>query len=67
MSDPGLLVLNTEGSGVDTPGLVQRVRAIHAELPVLHIGNEPIPGIPGDVRNLPESFTINELVRTVAE
>ena len=60
-----LLVLNTEGTGVDTPGLVQGVRRAHPGLPVLHIGLEPIPGMPADVKNLPDTFGVDELLTTV--
>ncbi len=67
MPDVDLLVLNTEGSGVNTPALVQLVRGVHPGLPVLHIGKSAIPGMPDDVRNLPETFTISELVQTVEE
>jgi hypothetical protein len=67
MPEIDLLVLNTEGSGVNTPALVDSVRRVHPGLPVLHIGVTAIPGMPGDVRNLPESFKIEELVTVVAE
>ena len=60
-----LLVINTEGTGIDTPGLVQDVRRAHPGLPVLHIGHEPIPGMPADVKNLPDSFGVNELLTSV--
>lgn len=60
-----LLVLNTEGSGVDTPGLVKKIRATTPGLPVLHIGKSAIPGMPEDVTNLPESFTAAELLGAV--
>ena len=65
MPDIDLLVLNTEGTGVDTPGLVQSVRRVHPGLPVLHIGKAPIPGMPQDVLNLPESFSVDQLLTTV--
>ena len=65
MPDVQLLVLNTEGTGVDTPGLVQGVRRAHPGLPVLHIGLEPIPGMPADVKNLPDTFGVDELLTTV--
>ena len=62
-----LLVLNTEGTGMDTPELVRRVRMAHPRLPVLHIGPRPIPGMPADVRNLSDVFTIAELLTAVNE
>ena len=65
MPDIDLLVLNTEGSGVNTPHLVEEVRRVHPGLPVLHIGAHPIPGMPADVENLPDTFQIEELLETV--
>jgi hypothetical protein len=62
MPDIDLLVLNTEGTGVDTPGLVHAVRKAHPGLPVLHIGRAPIPGMPQDVLNLSESFSADQLL-----
>jgi response regulator RpfG family c-di-GMP phosphodiesterase len=66
LSEIGLLVLNTEGTGVDTPGLVRSVRKTHPGLAVLHIGTAPIPGMPSDVLHLAESFTSDQLLATVA-
>jgi response regulator RpfG family c-di-GMP phosphodiesterase len=65
LSEIGLLVLNTEGTGVDTPALVRSVRKTHPGLPVLHIGTAPIPGMPSDVLHLAESFTSDQLLATV--
>jgi DNA-binding response OmpR family regulator len=65
MPDIALLVLNTEGTGLDTPRLVEDIRRIHPGLPVLHIGERPIPGMPADVENLPDTFQIEELLETV--
>lgn len=65
MPDIDLLVLNTEGSGVNTPQLVEGVRRVHPGLPVLHIGTRPIPGMPADVENLSDRFGVNELLDTV--
>lgn len=62
----GLLVLNTEGTGTDTPALVRSVRKVHLGLPVLHIGKAPIPGMPSDVLHLAESFTADQLLETVS-
>ena len=65
MPDIHLLVINTEGTGVDIARLVREVRRAHAGLPVLHIGHEPTPGLPADVRNLPDTFGVDELLTTV--
>ena len=61
----GLLVLNTEGTGMDTPALVRTIRTTHPGLPVLHIGTAPIPGMPSDVVHVAESFTAEQLLETV--
>jgi|SRR5689334_20154817 response regulator RpfG family c-di-GMP phosphodiesterase len=61
-----LLILNTEGTGVDTPALVRSVRKRHVDLPVLHIGSAPIPGMPSNVSHLNESFTADQLLETVS-
>ncbi len=60
-----LLVLNTEGTGVDTPALVRSIRTLHPGLAVLHIGTSPIPGMPVDVTHLGESFTAAQLLAAV--
>jgi hypothetical protein len=65
LPDIALLILNTTGTGMDTPTLVRDIRADHPGLPVLHIGNEPLPGLPEDVPTLPESFTPARLLGTV--
>ena len=65
MPEIDLLVLNTEGTGVDTPQLVQEIREVHPGLPVLHIGREPIPDMPPDVKDLPDTFSVEELLATV--
>ena len=65
MPDIDLLVLNTEGTGLDTPQLVEGVRRVHPGLPVLHIGARPIPGMPADVENLLDTFGVNELLDKV--
>ena len=67
MPNISLLVLNTYGTGVDTPTLVRQVRKTTPGLPVLHIGKAPIPGMPVDVVNLYESFTSDQLLSTVRE
>jgi|SRR5689334_5479763 len=61
-----LLILNTEGTGVDTPALVRSIRKRHGTLPVLHIGSVPIPGMPSNVHHLAESFTADQLLETVS-
>ena len=60
-----LLVINTDGTGMDTPSLVDTVRRFHPRLPVLHIGKSPIPGMPSDVMHLAESFNAEQLLETV--
>lgn len=67
MPDISLLVLNTEGTGVNTPSLVHEVRRVHPALPVLHIGKGPIPGMPDDVLNLADSFGSDQLMTAVRE
>ena len=61
----GLLVLNTEGTGADTPEMVHSVRKLRAGLPVLHIGKAAIPGMPEDVLNLPETFSADQVLAAV--
>ena len=65
MPEIDLLVLDTEGTGMDTPALVHAVLRTHPDLPVLHIGKAPIPGMPEDVLNLPDSFVIDQLLAAV--
>jgi hypothetical protein len=65
MPEIDLLVLNTEGTGVDTPALVRNMRKVHRGLPVLHIGQKQIAGMPADVANLPETLSVDQLLRTV--
>ena len=65
MPEIDLLILNTEGTGMDTPTLVRDVRKIHPGLPVLHIGKAALAGMPDDVPNLLETFTPSELLETV--
>jgi response regulator RpfG family c-di-GMP phosphodiesterase len=60
-----LLVLNTTGTGTDTPSLIRTVRSSHPRLPVLHIGSSVPTGLPTDVPTLAESFTANELLEAV--
>jgi hypothetical protein len=62
-----MLILNTTGAGVDSATLVRDIRKDHPALPVLHIGNWALDGMPDDVPTLAESFTAAELLATVAE
>ena len=61
----GLLVLNTEGTGMDTHALVRSIRETSPGLSVLHIGTAPLPGMPSDVVHVAESFTAEQLLETV--
>jgi DNA-binding response OmpR family regulator len=61
-----LLVLNTTGTGTDTPTLVRGIRANCPGLAVLHIGVSAPEGLPDDVPTLAESFTAEELLETVS-
>ena len=65
LPDIDLLILNTEGTGMNTAKVVADVRNTHPALPVLHIGKGALPGMPDDVPNLLETFTPNELMETV--
>jgi CheY-like chemotaxis protein len=65
LPDIELLVLNTFGTGTDTPSLIRTVRASHPGLPVLHIGSSVPAGLPSDVPTLAESFTADELLSAV--
>ena len=64
--DIDLLVLNTEGTGVDTATLVRSIRKGRPGLPVLHIGESILPGMPADVVDLPETLTPQQLLAGVA-
>jgi response regulator RpfG family c-di-GMP phosphodiesterase len=63
LPDIDLLVLNSEGTGMDTPALVHTVPPGTSRL--LHIGASAIPGMPSDVPTLAESFTVDQLLATV--
>jgi hypothetical protein len=67
LPDIALLILNTTGTGMDTTTLVRDIRAEHPDLPVLHIGNEWLAGLPDNVPTLPESFTPARLLGTVED
>jgi hypothetical protein len=60
-----MLILNTTGTGVDSATLVRDIREDHPALPVLHIGNWILDGMPDDVPTLAESFTAPQLLTTV--
>ena len=60
-----LLILNTNGTGTDTPSLVREIRGQHPNLPVLHIGTSTLAGMPADVPTLAESFTADQLLGAV--
>ena len=65
LPDVRLLVLNTEGTGVDAPWLVREIRELNPNMAVLHIGETAIPGMPDDVPNLHDHFTSAELLANV--
>jgi response regulator RpfG family c-di-GMP phosphodiesterase len=60
-----LLILNTTGTGTDTPSLVRSIRGVHPKLSVLHIGTSVLDGMPADVPTLAESFTADQLLAAV--
>ena len=60
-----LLVLNTSGTGTDTPSLIRAVRVNHPGLAVLHIGASAPQDLPDDVPSLTETFTPDELLSAV--
>ena len=63
----GLLILNTEGTGMDLPTLIRSVRDNSPGLPVLHIGSTHPANMPPDVPTLAESFTADQLLTTVSD
>jgi hypothetical protein len=65
LPDIGLLVLNTTGTGTDSPSLVRDIRKKHPNLPVLHIGASALEGMPADVPTIAESFTAEQLLLAV--
>ena len=60
-----LLILNTTGTGTDTPSLVREIRMGLPDLPVLHIGISVPQGMPADVPTLAETFTADQLLMSV--
>jgi response regulator RpfG family c-di-GMP phosphodiesterase len=65
LPDIRLLVLNTEGTGTDTAGLVHGIRRAIPELAVLHIGSSAVPGMPADVPHLADTFNADQLLSAV--
>jgi DNA-binding response OmpR family regulator len=65
LPDIGLLVLNTTGTGTDSPSLVRDIREKHPNLPVLHIGASTLEGMPANVPTIAESFTADQLLLAV--
>jgi DNA-binding response OmpR family regulator len=65
LPDIGLLVLNTTGTGTDSPSLVRDIRKKQPNLPVLHIGESALEGMPVDVPTIAESFTADQLLVAV--
>lgn len=59
-----LLVLNTEGTEIDVPRLVKRIRGEFPDLPVLHIGTEVPAGLPADIRSLSPNDSVERLLTT---
>ena len=55
-----------EGTGMDSPALVRSIRTRNRDMPVLHIGRVPIPGMPSNVHHLAESFTADQLLEMVS-
>jgi len=60
-----LLILNTTGTGTDSPSLVREIREKHPNLPALHIGPTELTGMPANVPTLGEAFTADELLAAV--
>ena len=65
LSNIELLILNTLGTGTDTPSLVREIRLDHPGLPVLHIGTSGLDGMPDDVPTLAENFSAYQLLMSV--
>lgn len=60
-----LLILNTAGTGTDSPTLVREIREKHPNLSALHIGPTSLEGMPANVPTLDESFTADQLLAAV--
>jgi DNA-binding response OmpR family regulator len=63
----GLLILNTDGTGMDLPTLIRSVRETNPGLPVLHIGSSHPAIMPANVKSIAESFTADQLLAAVRE
>ena len=63
----GLLVLNTEGTGMHMPTLVREIHEELPGLPVLHIGSSHPADMPAHVRTIAESFTPDQLLAAVRD
>ena len=60
-----LLILNTTGTGTNSAQLVRYIRGDVPGIPVLHIGDAELDGMPDDVPTLGESFTSATLLASV--
>ena len=60
-----LLILNTEGTGVDVGQMIRNVRTHVPGLPVLHIGTSVPAGLPEDVPTIEEDFSPDHLLMAV--
>lgn len=60
-----LLILNTTGTGTNSAQLVRDIRGDVPGIPVLHIGDAELDGMPDDVPTLGESFTSATLLASV--
>lgn len=65
LPDIKLLILNTQGTGMDLSTLVRSILENHPGLPVLHIGKSHPANMPGNVQTLDESFSPDQLLATV--
>jgi DNA-binding NtrC family response regulator len=66
LPDISLLILNTDGTGVDVGQLIRKVRKHVPGLPVLHIGSTSPPELPADVPTIDERFSPDALLTAVA-
>lgn len=64
--DIELLVVNTNGTGLDTSELIGHLLSVAPRLRVVHIGSGVIAGLQHEVATLSEGFTSDQLLRTVA-
>ena len=66
LPEVSLLILNTDGTGVDSPTLVRAIRERRPHLQALHVGNSLLAGMPEDVPTVHEAFTSSELLEAVS-